>query len=68
MNNFWKIALLNKEIIYRKFKIFYEENYPNEIFNKEKFYNFMKIEIGKSFSLYVEYLFFVKNNKDDKFN
>jgi len=64
MNNFAKIAKLNRQLIYRKFALFYEQNAWINPFHKDKFYEFMNIDKDQNFSLYVEYLFFLKKRID----
>lgn len=64
MNNFVKIAQLNRELIYRKFTLFYEQNSWIYRFDRDKFYEFMNIDREQNFSMYVEYLFFLKKKID----
>ena len=64
MNNFVKIAQLNRELIYRKFTLFYEQNSWIYRFDRDKFYEFMNIDREQNFSMYVEYLSFLKKKID----
>lgn len=65
MDNYSRIIDLNQKLILRKFEIFYKthKDFP---FDKEKLYKYMKKDLNWNFSIYVEYLLFIKNKIDGK--
>lgn len=67
MDNCSKIIELNQKLMLRKFEIFYQENKKNP-FDKEKLYKYMKQNPNLNFSIYVEYLLFIKNIINGKSN
>jgi hypothetical protein len=67
MNKFSKIILLNEQLIQLKFEKFFDENKNEEKhFNRKKFYEFILLDSNQYFSIYIEYLSFVKHKLDEQ--
>ncbi len=67
MNNYSKILELNKRLLLRKFELFYNKN-KKDPFNKEKLYKYLDKDIKFNFSIYVEYLIYIKDKIYDQPN
>ena len=65
MDNYSKIIDLNQKLILRKFEVFYQKNKKNP-FNKEELYKYMGKDQKLNFSIYVEYLYFIKSKINGK--